>query len=75
MLLKNIIFLFYLFSYLAQPPGAPEICKKSLRAAPCDGGTPDTELFIIGKNFLKDTKVVLREVILNQLSKIFAPRD
>ncbi|OQR72582.1 hypothetical protein BIW11_03745, partial [Tropilaelaps mercedesae] len=45
-----------------QPPGAPEICKKSLRSVPCDGGKGDTELFIIGKNFLKDTKVVFREV-------------
>ncbi|KAE8746745.1 hypothetical protein FOCC_FOCC006493, partial [Frankliniella occidentalis] len=38
-----------------QPPGVPEICKKSLTTAPCTGGM---ELFIIGKNFLKDTRVI-----------------
>lgn len=37
-----------------QPPGVPEICKKSLDACSVVGGR---ELFIIGKNFLKDTKV------------------
>lgn len=37
-----------------QPPGVPEICKKSLEACSVVGGK---ELFIIGKNFLKDTKV------------------
>lgn len=36
----------------------PEICKKSLNACPVDGGL---ELFIIGKNFLKDTHVVFQE--------------
>lgn len=41
-------------SSIAQPPGVPEICKKSLTTAPCTGGM---ELFIIGKNFLKDTRV------------------
>lgn len=38
----------------AQPPGIPEICKKSLISCPARGGL---ELFIIGKNFLKDTLV------------------
>lgn len=37
-----------------QPPGVPEICKKSLDSCSVTGGK---ELFIIGKNFLKDTKV------------------
>lgn len=37
-----------------QPPGVPEICKKSLDCCSVIGGK---ELFIIGKNFLKDTKV------------------
>jgi len=37
-----------------QPPGIPEICKKSLDSYGAGGGK---ELFIIGKNFLKDTKV------------------
>lgn len=37
-----------------QPPGVPEICKKSLDSCSVIGGK---ELFIIGKNFLKDTKV------------------
>jgi len=36
----------------------PEICKKSLSACPCTGGM---ELFILGKNFLKDTQVVFQE--------------
>ncbi|KAL1123976.1 hypothetical protein AAG570_001746 [Ranatra chinensis] len=38
-----------------QPPGIPEICKKSLSSCDCTGGL---ELFILGKNFLKDTKVM-----------------
>ncbi|XP_018574169.1 nuclear factor of activated T-cells 5 isoform X2 [Anoplophora glabripennis] len=37
-----------------QPPGVPEICKKSLTSCPASGGL---ELFVLGKNFLKDTKV------------------
>ncbi|XP_028893928.2 nuclear factor of activated T-cells 5 isoform X2 [Zeugodacus cucurbitae] len=41
-----------------QPPGVPEICKKSLNSCPVDGGL---ELFIIGKNFLKDTHVLFQE--------------
>ncbi|XP_071449039.1 nuclear factor of activated T-cells 5 isoform X2 [Hetaerina americana] len=40
-----------------QPPGVPEICKKSLTGCGCGGGA---ELFILGKNFLKDTRVVFR---------------
>lgn len=41
-----------------QPPGIPEISKKSLTECSVRG---DLELFIIGKNFLKDTKVVFKE--------------
>lgn len=41
----------------AQPPGVPEICKKSLTTCPCTGGM---ELFILGKNFLKETRVVFK---------------
>lgn len=41
-----------------QPPGVPEICKKSLSSCPAAGGL---ELFILGKNFLKDTRVVFQE--------------
>ncbi|KAK9511055.1 hypothetical protein O3M35_005702 [Rhynocoris fuscipes] len=41
-----------------QPPGVPEICKKSLNSCPASGGL---ELFILGKNFLKDTKVIFLE--------------
>lgn len=40
-----------------QPPGTPEICKMSLTECDVKGGR---ELFIIGKNLLKDTKIVLR---------------
>uniref|UniRef100_A0A1Q3EZJ7 Nuclear factor of activated T-cells 5 n=1 Tax=Culex tarsalis TaxID=7177 RepID=A0A1Q3EZJ7_CULTA len=40
-----------------QPPGVPEICKKSLVSCPAEGGL---ELFVVGKNFLKDTKVVFQ---------------
>ncbi|KAF5300322.1 hypothetical protein FQA39_LY11179 [Lamprigera yunnana] len=42
-----------------QPPGIPEICKKSLTSCPATGGL---ELFILGKNFLKDTKVFFQQV-------------
>ncbi|KAK7590697.1 hypothetical protein V9T40_002310 [Parthenolecanium corni] len=40
-----------------QPPGIPEICKKSLTSCPAAGGK---ELFILGKNFLKDTHVMFQ---------------
>ena len=49
-------FFFFLFS--AQPPGVPEICKKSLTSCPVTGGA---ELFVLGKNFLKDTKVIFQQ--------------
>lgn len=43
--------------FVAQPPGIPEICKKSLTSCPCTGGL---ELIILGKNFLKDTRVIFQ---------------
>ncbi|XP_042617017.1 nuclear factor of activated T-cells 5 isoform X2 [Cyprinus carpio] len=41
-----------------QPAGVPEILKKSLHSCSVNGGS---EVFIIGKNFLKGTKVVFQE--------------
>ncbi|KAJ8003073.1 hypothetical protein DPEC_G00165570 [Dallia pectoralis] len=41
-----------------QPAGVPEILKKSLHSCSVRGGE---ELFIIGKNFLKGTKVIFLE--------------
>ncbi|XP_062848819.1 nuclear factor of activated T-cells 5a isoform X2 [Trichomycterus rosablanca] len=41
-----------------QPAGVPEILKKSLHTCPVTGGE---EVFIIGKNFLKGTKVVFQD--------------
>lgn len=40
-----------------QPPGTPEICKMSQIECDIEGGK---ELFIIGKNFLKDTKIIMK---------------
>jgi len=42
---------------LAQPPGIPEICKRSLTTCPATGGL---ELILLGKNFMKDTTVVFQ---------------
>ncbi|KAM4553277.1 nuclear factor of activated T-cells 5a isoform 2-T2 [Fundulus diaphanus] len=41
-----------------QPAGLPEILKKSLHSGSVKGGE---EVFIIGKNFLKGTKVIFQE--------------
>ncbi|XP_016342016.1 nuclear factor of activated T-cells 5-like isoform X1 [Sinocyclocheilus anshuiensis] len=41
-----------------QPAGVPEILKKSLHSGSVAGGV---EVFIIGKNFLKGTKVIFQE--------------
>ncbi|XP_072527944.1 nuclear factor of activated T-cells 5a isoform X2 [Salminus brasiliensis] len=41
-----------------QPAGVPEILKKSLHSCPVVGGE---EIFIIGKNFLKGTKVIFQD--------------
>uniref|UniRef100_A0A0K8SLM1 Nuclear factor of activated T-cells 5 n=2 Tax=Lygus hesperus TaxID=30085 RepID=A0A0K8SLM1_LYGHE len=45
-----------------QPPGVPEICKKSVVSCHSAGGL---ELFILGKNFLKDTRVIFSEGDMN----------
>lgn len=42
----------------AQPPGVPEICRKSITSCTVAGGE---EMFIFGKNFLKDTVVVFQQ--------------
>lgn len=42
-------------TFLAQPPGVPEVCRKSLVSCPATGGL---ELYLLGKNFLKETRVV-----------------
>lgn len=47
-----------------QPPGIPEISKKSLSECSVKG---EIELFIIGKNFLKDTKVLFKEPVSDNL--------
>ncbi|KAK8734706.1 hypothetical protein OTU49_005944 [Cherax quadricarinatus] len=41
-----------------QPPGVPEICRKSLSKCSVTGGE---EMFIFGKNFLKDTLVIFQQ--------------
>ncbi|XP_030232928.1 nuclear factor of activated T-cells 5 isoform X2 [Gadus morhua] len=48
-----------------QPAGLPEILKKSLHSCSVRGGA---EVFIIGKNFLKDTKVIFQENISDENS-------
>uniref|UniRef100_A0A3Q1G8M0 Nuclear factor of activated T-cells 5 n=1 Tax=Acanthochromis polyacanthus TaxID=80966 RepID=A0A3Q1G8M0_9TELE len=48
-----------------QPAGVPEILKKSLHSCSVRGGE---EVFIIGKNFLKDTKVVFHENVSDEKS-------
>ncbi|XP_057692794.1 nuclear factor of activated T-cells 5a isoform X2 [Corythoichthys intestinalis] len=48
-----------------QPAGVPEILKKSLHSCSVKGGE---EVFIIGKNFLKGTKVVFQENIADDNS-------
>uniref|UniRef100_A0A8C5DEI8 Nuclear factor of activated T-cells 5 n=1 Tax=Gouania willdenowi TaxID=441366 RepID=A0A8C5DEI8_GOUWI len=48
-----------------QPAGVPEILKKSLHSGSVRGGE---EVFIIGKNFLKGTKVIFQENIIDDNS-------
>lgn len=48
-----------------QPAGLPEILKKSLHSCSVRGGE---EVFIIGKNFLKDTKVIFHENVSDKTS-------
>lgn len=54
-----------------QPPGVPEICKKSLDSCTVAGGQ---ELFIIGKNFLKDTKVIFAKYSSNSANETRQPK-
>lgn len=51
------------FVFTAQPAGIPEILKKSLHSCSVRGGE---EVFIIGKNFLKDTKVIFQENVAGE---------
>lgn len=51
------------FLFTAQPAGIPEILKKSLHSCSVRGGE---EVFIIGKNFLKDTKVIFQENVAGE---------
>ena len=51
--------IWYCYNFVAQPIGQPEICKMSLKASSVYGGE---ELFIIGKNFLRGTKVFFQEL-------------
>lgn len=55
----------HLYLFAAQPPGIPEITKKSLSEYSVNG---KVELFIIGKHFLKDTKVVFEGELLQVLT-------
>uniref|UniRef100_A0A8V5GVR3 Nuclear factor of activated T-cells 5 n=2 Tax=Melopsittacus undulatus TaxID=13146 RepID=A0A8V5GVR3_MELUD len=48
-----------------QPAGVPEILKKSLHSCSVKG---EEEVFLIGKNFLKGTKVVFQEKISDENS-------
>ncbi|KAM9460719.1 nuclear factor of activated T-cells 5 isoform 2-T2 [Clarias gariepinus] len=48
-----------------QPAGIPEILKKSLHSCSVRGGD---EVFIIGKNFLKGTKVIFQENVSDDKS-------
>lgn len=54
-----------------QPPGVPEISKKSLDSCTVAGGQ---ELFIIGKNFLKDTKVIFTKYSNNSANETRQPK-
>lgn len=53
-----MVFCLIVYFVTAQPPGVPEICKKSLSMCPTTG---NVELFILGKNFLKDTRVIFQQ--------------
>ncbi|XP_026992372.2 nuclear factor of activated T-cells 5 isoform X2 [Tachysurus fulvidraco] len=48
-----------------QPAGIPEIMRKSLHSCSVRGGE---EVFIIGKNFLKGTKVIFQENVSDEKS-------
>ena len=52
----NNLFLF--FQCAAQPPGVPEITRKSLESCMA---SEKPELYIIGKHFQKESKVVFQQ--------------
>lgn len=56
----------------AQPAGIPEILKKSLHSCSVRGGE---EVFIIGKNFLKDTKVIFHENVAGEANFCHSPEN
>lgn len=58
--------------FTAQPAGVPEILKKSLHSCSVRGGE---EVFIIGKNFLKDTKVIFQENVSGKKCVCFLKYD
>jgi len=51
-----------------QLPGTPEILKMSASGSSVDGGE---ELWIIGKNFLKDTKVIFSHSVVGKLEPLW----
>ncbi|RLV92452.1 hypothetical protein DV515_00013756 [Chloebia gouldiae] len=51
--------------HMAQPAGVPEILKKSLHSCSVKG---EEEVFLIGKNFLKGTKVIFQENVSDENS-------
>lgn len=57
----------HVFSSPAQPAGLPEILKKSLHSCSVRGGE---EVFIIGKNFLKGTKVIFQANIAGVVPRL-----
>lgn len=62
---RNLKTCLHLLCFKAQPAGMPEILKKSLHSCSVRGGE---EVFIIGKNFLKDTKVIFHENVLGKVN-------
>lgn len=66
------LFFFYINLLLspAQPAGLPEILKKSLHSCSVRGGE---EVFIIGKNFLKGTKVIFQENVSGTMPHLLFP--
>ena len=56
---KNVQLYYCVLIYVAaQPPGQPEIIKKSLERCSVEGGV---EMFIIGRNFHRGVKVVFQD--------------
>ena len=51
-----------------QLPGTPEILKMSASGSSVDGGE---ELWIIGKNFLKDTKVIFSHSVVGKMEPLW----